>query len=268
MRRPAIDTVQQPWDFSGRAAVITGAASGIGRATAIMLAQAGADVVIGDTNEEGLEETARAIDSANGRGISVKTDVTDSAQVSKLVQTAVDEFGKLDFMGNIAGILVTGLVSELAEADLDRAFAVNMKGVFFGCQAALRVMMPRRSGAIVNIASGVLDMAQGAAGSAPYSMSKAAVAMLSRVAATEAAPFGIRVNTISPGWVESAFTQGHLQTEDERTANRERARGMSPLGLTGIPEHIAQTFLYLVSDAAAYMTGQTLRPNGGATMPW
>ena len=111
-------------------------------------------------------------------------------------------------------------------------------------------------------------MAQGAPGSAPYSISKAAVAMLSKVVAVEAARHGIRVNTISPGWVESDFTVGRLDSEEERDESRERARRMNPLRMLGTPQHIAHTILYLVSDASEYVTGQTIHPNGGATMPW
>lgn len=261
-------SVESLLDMSGKVAVVTGAASGMGRATTIALAQAGADVVIGDIDVAGMTETAAEASRSGRRVIAVETDVTSREQVFRLVETASEEFGQLDIMANIAGILVLGKVVDLEESAMDRALDVNFKGVLFGCQAALQVMIPQGSGNIVNIASGVLDMAQGAPGSAPYSVSKAAVAMLTKVVAVEAAPHGIRVNTVSPGWVESAFTMGRLDSEEERAESRERARRMNPLRMTGTPEHVAHAILYLVSDAAAYVTGQTLHPNGGATMPW
>lgn len=256
------------FDLPGRVAVVTGAASGMGRATSIALAQAGADVVMGDIDADGMSETAAEAGATGRRIFAVPTDVTDREQVFALVATARRECGRLDVMANIAGILVMGKVADLDEADFDRAMAVNFKSVLYGCQAALGVMVPQGSGNIVNIASGVLDMAQGAPGSAPYSISKAAVAMLTKIVAVEAAPHGIRVNTISPGWVESAFTIGRVEGDEAREEARQRARRMNPMRMTGTPEHIAHTILYLVSDAAEYVTGQTIHPNGGATMPW
>lgn len=260
--------IAELFDLSGKVAVVTGAASGMGRATTIMLAEAGADVVAGDINTDGLEETVAEAAQSGRRVIAVETDVTARDQVFRLVETGSRDLGRVDIMCNIAGILVMGRVAELDEATVDRALAVNFKSVLFGCQAALEAMTPQGSGNIVNIASGVLDMAQGAPGSAPYSVSKAAVAMLSKVVAVEAARYGIRVNTISPGWVESDFTMGRLETDEEREQSRDSARRMNPMRMLGAPEHVAHTVLYLVSDASEYVTGQTIHPNGGATMPW
>jgi NAD(P)-dependent dehydrogenase (short-subunit alcohol dehydrogenase family) len=260
---------QQLFDLSGRTAAITGAASGMGRATAHLLSDAGANVVLGDINPEGLAETVRTVEDKGGSVSSIVTDVTKQADLDALVAKAVDDFGRLDIMGNIAGLKVkTGnFVVDTPEEDLDFVMNVNFKGVWYGSQAALKVMIPQRSGAIVSIASSVIDMA-GAPKSSTYSVSKAAVAMLTKVLATEAAPHGIRVNAVSPGWVASGFTRENVDTQEEWAALQDQVRGANPLQVLGQPEHIAQTILFLVSDAAEYVTGQNVRANGGTFMPW
>ena len=217
---------QQLFDLSGRTAVLTGAASGMGRATAYLLSDAGANVVLGDINAEGLAETARTVEDKGGRVSSIVTDVTKQADVDALIARAVDDFGRLDIMGNIAGLKVkkNNFVVDTPEEDLDFVMNVNFKGVWYGSQAALRAMIPQKSGSIISIASSVIDM-PGAPKSSTYSVSKAAVAMLTKVLATEAAPHGIRVNAVSPGWVRSGFTRENVETEEEWEALQESVRG-------------------------------------------
>jgi 3-oxoacyl-[acyl-carrier protein] reductase len=241
----------------GRVVVITGGASGIGRATAIAFADAGASVVVGDVDEAGLEETARLANATP-----VPTDVTSSASVDALVAGAVAQHGRIDVMANIAGIIATTPLVELTEDELDRVLAVNLKGVVFGTQAALRTM--REGGCIVNMTSTAIDQASPTLGA--YAMSKAAVAMLTKTAAVEGGKLGIRVNAVAPGFVLTPMTG---RGGPERTqAMLEMMSKRSPIGATGVPEDIAAAVLYLASDAARYVTGQVLRVNGGTSMPW
>ena len=200
-------------------------------------------------------------------------DVRDAAALRETVSSAADRMGRLDALCNVAGVAGNGLsVAELDEAELDRMISVNLKGVFFGCQAALAVMSTQGYGAIVNMASSAIDVPT--AGLAPYTMTKAAVAALTRVLAVEAGPLGIRVNAVAPGWVATPLARARMTDpdgivdEEAVTAMRTAMRALSPLGRTGETDDVAYTFLYLVSEASAFVTGQTLRPNGGASMPW
>jgi 3-oxoacyl-[acyl-carrier protein] reductase len=245
--------------MEGKVAVVTGGASGIGRATAVQLAEAGAAVVVGDVDEAGLDATVAL---CSGRALAVPTDVTSSASVDALVAAAIGRFRRLDVMANIAGIIALAPLAELTEDDLDRVMAVNLKGVLFGTQAALRNM--RDGGSIVNMTSTAIDQASPAL--AAYAMSKAAVAMLTKTAAVEGGKLGIRVNAVAPGFVLSPMTErgGPEQT----AAMLEMMRKRSPIRATGVPEDIAAAVVYLASDAARYVTGQVLRVNGGTSMPW
>ena len=180
------------------------------------------------------------------------------------VDQAVSHYGRLDVMANVAGIMgAGGPITSIEEAALDRVLAVNLKGVFFGVQAALRVMGEQGSGSIINIASAAIDAAP--ANLAAYSMAKAGVAILTRAAAQEGGPLGVRVNCVAPGFVVTPMTQ---RGTPERMAEVEAAmRRRSVLGLVGEPEDIANAVLYLASDASRFVTGQILRPNGGVAMP-
>jgi 3-oxoacyl-[acyl-carrier protein] reductase len=251
--------VSSPFDLDGRVAVVTGAASGIGRATAVALADAGASVVLGDRDEAGLAETAALVPKA----AVVLTDVTRAEDVEALVAAASSQFGRIDVMANIAGIMSDGAIVDLAESELDRVLAVNLKGVFFGCQSALRAMAGT-GGSIINMSSTAID--QPAPGIAAYAMSKAAVAMLTRTAAMEGGRSGIRVNAIAPGYVATPMTQ--RVGEERARMMREVMRKRSPLRALGEPEDIAWTVRFLASDASRFVTGQILRTNGGTSMPW
>jgi 3-oxoacyl-[acyl-carrier protein] reductase len=265
--------VAKLFDQRGRVACLTGAASGIGRATAEWLARAGASLVLGDVDERGLAETAARVQREGGKVAVQRADVRREAEVEALVERAVREFGRIDVMGNIAGIPQQSLIVDTTETELDEVLAVNLKGVFFGVKAALRRMIPQRSGSIVNISSGVID-AGGVETWACYGMSKAAVAMLTKTAAREGAAAGVRVNAIAPGFILTAFTERHWRglsgdaQEQRKQAVLGAAAAQAPLGRTGTADDIAQAFLYLVSDASSFVTGQILRPNGGVAMPW
>jgi 3-oxoacyl-[acyl-carrier protein] reductase len=257
------------WSLVGRVAIVTGAGSGIGRASAVVLAEAGALVVCADVNGEGSAHTAKL---AGEGAVGTTLDVTDRAAVHELVASTHAEHGRLDIVCNIAGIISSSDIIDLAEAEFDRIIAVNLKGVLFGAQAAAKVMAEAGRGSIVNMSSGAIDAP--AAGLGAYAMSKAAIAQLTKTLAAEVGPRGVRVNAIAPGLVETAITERHYSKPDgsidaeRREATLAGMRAQSPLGIVGESVDIAYAVHYLVSDAARFVTGQIIRPNGGAMMPW
>jgi 3-oxoacyl-[acyl-carrier protein] reductase len=267
-----VTRVQDLFDLSGRVAVLTGVASGIGKASALMLSAAGATIVGGDIDEAGAQATADEVKSEGGEAVVQRVDVTKRADVDALVDRAQADFGRVDIMGNIAGIPHNKMVADCSDEEFERILAINLKSVFYGCQAAIRHMVPQGSGNIVNISSGAIDTP--APTLACYGMTKAAVAMLTKTLATEVGRNGIRVNAIAPGMILTNFSRHNFVDADGNVVAEKleqyhkRAGAMAPLGRAGEAEDVARTFLYLVSDAAAFVTGQIERPNGGVSMPW
>ncbi|MGW1776388.1 SDR family NAD(P)-dependent oxidoreductase [Streptomyces sp. NPDC002104] len=249
------------YELTGRTALITGAASGIGRATAVLLAESGAAVHCADRDPQGLEETVELITKAGGRATAHPLDVTDRAAI----KAAIAQAGPLDITAAIAGIMHSSSVLETSDEDLDRILDINFKGVLRTCQEAARAMIAAgRPGSIITMASGAVDAAQ--PGLLCYSAAKAAVVQLTKTLATEAGPHGIRVNAVAPGWIRTPMTGRHSPEVQEQT--EAMMTRMAPLRRVGEPEDIAQAVLYLASDASSFMTGQILRPNGGVSMPW
>ncbi|HXY95288.1 MAG TPA: SDR family NAD(P)-dependent oxidoreductase [Acidimicrobiia bacterium] len=259
------------FDLDGRVAVITGAGSGIGEASARMLAAVGAELVCADLDLDAAERVADAIRDDGGRARAARCDVSVRDEVDDLVERVFADLGHVDVMGNIAGIMHESLVVDTKEDDLDRVLGINLKGVFFGCQAAARVMIEQGSGSIINMSSGAIDVA--APNIVCYAMAKAAVAQLTKTLAVEVGPLGVRVNAIAPGFIITGMTGRHWRrpdgTIDEDLLEQVTApmRERSTLGRVGNPDDIAYAVLYLASDAADFMTGQILRPNGGVAMP-
>ena len=256
----------EAFDLTDRVAVVTGAASGIGRASAERMAEAGATVVCADRDADGATLTVERIQGAGGNADMANVDVSDDEAVDALVTGAVERHGRLDVMANVAGIIQRSTVLETSEEELDRVLAINLKGVFFGCQSAGRVMAEQGSGSIINMASAAVD--QPAPGLVCYGMAKAALVQLTKVLATEVGPQGVRVNAVAPGFIDTNMTLGSIPDEETKAALADRMSRGTPLKAVGEPDDIAYAVLYLASDASKFMTGQILRPTGGVAMPW
>ncbi|MFF4575218.1 SDR family NAD(P)-dependent oxidoreductase [Streptomyces sp. NPDC001410] len=249
------------YDLTGRTAFVTGAAGGIGRASAVLLASAGATVHCADLDTDGLHGTAKLIEDRGGAARTHVVDVTDRTALAAAVRSC----GHLDVMAAIAGIMHSSPVLETRDEDLDRVLSVNFKGVLYACQEAARLMLAHDTrGSIVTMASGAVDT--GGPGLLCYGAAKAAVVQLTKTLATEVGRHGIRVNAVAPGWIRTPMTDRHDREAQAHTESL-MAR-MSPLGRVGEPDDVAHTVLYLASDASAFTTGQILRPNGGVAMPW
>ena len=250
-------------------ALVTGAASGIGRATAVLLAREGALVGLGDLNEAGVQTACGEIVSAGGQAVGFALDVTSAADWDRVVNDLTSRWGRLDVLVNNAGISVAAPITGMRLDEWRKVMAVNLDGVFLGTQRAIRAMRQSGGGSIVNVASA--SGIKASAGASAYATSKAAVRMFSRAAALEAAPDRIRINTVSPGgvttpmWEEMEFWQTlKEQTGSADGAWRILAEGV-PLRRFAEPEEIAQAILYLASDESRFVTAADLVVDGGFT---
>ena len=244
--------------LNGQVAVVTGASRGIGRAIALKLAEAGASVVVTATTQQGAEKTAAEITAAGGKALAVKVDVSVAAEVEGLFKEAVGAFGKLDILVNNAGITKDGLLLRMKEADWDAVLDVNLKGSFNCTREAAKVMSKARYGRIVNVSSVVGEM--GNPGQANYCASKAGMIGLTKSVAKELARRNVTVNAVTPGFIETDMT-----SELSEKA-KESLQEQIPMGRLGSADDIAGAVLFLVSDAAGYITGHVLSVNGGMYM--
>lgn len=249
--------------LAGRVAIVTGSGQGIGRGIALELAREGADVVVADLNTATTRAVAGEIDALGRRGLPVSVDVAVRSQVEAMVARTLQWMGKLDIMVNNAGIVHVKPFLEITEQEWDQVFAVNVKGVFFGTQAAAREMIKQRDGRIINTASVAGKF--GRPMLMAYAASKAAVISITRSAALALAPYQIKVNALCPGVVDTP--QWEKSRTDLRAYGDEgKAIPLSPLGRLGQPEDIAKVAAFLASDGAAYMTGQAINVSGGTCM--
>jgi 3-oxoacyl-[acyl-carrier protein] reductase len=245
-------------NLDGRTAIITGAGQGIGRAVALRLASSGVGVLLADINLETVRTVEQEISGDGGRAVSVQADISDAAGAEAVVKLAVESFGGLDILVNNAGITRDGLLLRLKPEDLDQVLSVNLKGAFYTCRAASRVMMKARSGSIINMSSIIGLM--GNVGQTTYAASKAGLIGLTKSLARELASRGVRVNAVAPGFIETAMTEA--LPEETR---QEMLAGI-PLARFGKPEDVADLVHFLASDNSGYITGQVVVVDGGMLM--
>ena len=243
--------------FIGKIAVVTGAGAGIGRAIALRLAGAGATVAVLDKDEQQARQTLEAITQAGGTGCSWSADVGNGPAVTNIIQEIAVTFGRVDILVNNAGIYPVAPIDELSDELLDKVFAVNLRGALYCLREAGRQM--QGGGVIINISS-IDSLRPSAPGLGAYGASKAALNALTRSAAVEYGPRGIRVNAILPGVI---VTEGTSIMPDEA---RQFYASRTPLGRNGVPDDIAGAVLLLASPLACFVTGQTLIVDGGFTI--
>ncbi len=253
--------------LADRVAVVTGAARGIGRATALALGKSGAHVVAIDLDEAAVKPTADAVSALGRKGLALGADVGDLRSIDGMVRRIVDSFGRIDVLVNNAGVTRRAYVMDLTEEDWDRIMRVNGKGVFFCLQRVAREMIPRRSGVIVNIAS-IAGKGYAGASNVIYAGSKGAVISMTRMAALQLAPHNINVNAICPGTTVTALSDANLRTRaaDEGVTVEEMARRRNaaiPLGRANEPEDIAALSVFLATPGARNITGQSFNVDGG-----
>jgi len=244
--------------LAGKVALVTGAAQGIGKAVALLLARNGADMVVSDINLEKAEETAKEVQTLGRKALAIKVDVAKLGDVEKMVEGILAQFGKVDILVNNAGIARDKLILRMTEEDWDAVLNINLKGTFNCTKAVVRHMSKQKSGKIVNIASVVGEM--GNAGQGNYAASKAGVIGFTKTIAREFAQRGINVNAIAPGYIETPMTDAL----PEKT--KEELKRLIPMDRLGKPDDVAEAVLFLVSDSANYITGQVLNVNGGIYM--
>lgn len=245
-----------------KVAIVTGAASGIGRATAALFAREGARVVLADVDERAGAAACEAIRDAGGAAKFVRTDVAREAEVAALVGAAEETYGGLHTIFNNAGIEQPFTPSaEVTEALFDRVVGVNLKGTFFGCKHAAPALLRAGGGTIVNNSS--VSAFANVGGNVSYASSKGAVMSLTRVLALEYADRNIRVNAICPGVVDTGMNRRNLERADDPDEVRARWMSVTPLGRMGTPEEIARTVLYLASGQSSFTTGIGLLIDGG-----
>ncbi len=254
------------YKFDGKAALVTGAASGIGRAIAVRLAQEGCDVALADLDKAGMDETAAMVEREGRRSRISVTDVGDYAQVTAAVEDAIGALGKIDFLYNNAGIVRVGTIAEMSLEDWRLCYRINVDGVFHGCKAVVPHMVARGSGRIINTASWFGKTGKASYGA--YCSSKFAVIGITQTLAAELAPHKINVNAVCPGTIvetrmrdeadKKSIEQG-LKTAKERESS-------IPLGRVGLPLDIARVAVFLASEESSYMTGQAINVTGGLWM--
>lgn len=245
------------FDLGGKVALISGASRGIGRAIALALAEAGADVALAARSVEALENVADEARAFERRAVVIPTDVAQVDQVRAMVARTVETLGRIDVLVNAAGVGARKPTIDLTEADFDYVYDANIKAVTFACAAAGRYFVEQRSGKIINIAS--LTTTIGLPGRALYGPTKGAVGQLTRALAVEWGPYGVCVNAIAPGWIDTQLARPVLVDPKFRADIVKR----TPLGRVGEPEDLGGAAVFLASSASDFVTGQILYVDGG-----
>lgn len=247
-------------DLTGKVALVTGASSGIGKATALLLAQSGAKVVVAARRQAEGEETVQEIKNAGGTAIFVKTDVAKLADQEALVAATLETYGRLDIAFNNAGTAAFGPLHEQTEDEWNRQIGINLDSAFFALKTQVPALLTSGGGSIVFNATVVAEV--GMAGAAIYAASKGGVVPLARAAAVEYAPQGIRINVVNPGPVATPMAKAGFGSQDAFT---EFMAPKLPLGRVGQSEEIARAVVFLASDEASFIIGQSLNVDGGYT---
>jgi 3-oxoacyl-[acyl-carrier protein] reductase len=246
--------------LAGKVSIVTGAGSGMGAAAARALAREGASVVAADLNVGAAEAIAAEVTSAGGEALAVEVDVSRAADVRRMVDATTNRFGTVDVLACIAGVLRTSRIDQIAEAEWDLVLDVNLKGVFLCAQAVLPVMKAQRAGKIVILAS-LAGRATSTLGGAHYTASKAGMLGLTRAAAKELGKYGVTVNAVCPGMIDTELT--HENASDELLA---RLAAGYPVPRVGTAREVADLICFAASEAAGYVTGASLDINGGDLM--
>ncbi|MBI4320258.1 MAG: SDR family oxidoreductase [Chloroflexi bacterium] len=244
--------------LSGKVAVITGAAGGIGAATARLFAHEGAKLSILDLDEDRLGGVAAELETVGAKVVHMVTDVTDSKSVQKLVDVTLDRFGRIDILLNIAGLTRDCMSWKMTDDQWNLCLDVNLRGTFNCCRAVLPIMRSQGYGKIVNTSS---VSSLGNIGQVNYAAAKAGVSAMTKTLALEVAKFGINVNCVAPGFIDTMMTQAMRQDVLKRVVEEK-----VPLGRMGRPEEVGKLYLYLVSDDASFMTGQVVFLDGGISV--
>jgi NAD(P)-dependent dehydrogenase (short-subunit alcohol dehydrogenase family) len=252
--------------LANKVALVTGAGTGIGRATVMLFAQEGARVVAQDVNADTAQETVQLIKQAGGEAVSMGGDVTFSAEAETIVKKAVDTYGRLDVLFNNAGIWRGGTILDISEEDWDRTMSVNVKGIYLVSRYAVQQMMRQESGSIINAAS--VAALRGSPMSAAYHASKGAVLLLTKCMAVDFGRYGIRVNCICPGIIDTQMadqllTYRSLGDDDRKQALLETYEARHPVGRFGQPGEVAKVVLFLASDESSFVTGAAWSVDGG-----
>jgi sorbose reductase len=253
-------SIEKIFDIKGRKALVTGAGRGIGKVLALTLAEAGCDVALFGLHHKNLEEVAALVSKSGVRSLVLEGDVSRKSDVQKAFSAVAKGFGRLDISVNNAGISMQTPVEEMPEPDWDRIMDINMKGVFLCSQEAAYLMIPRKSGSIINIGSISARTVNVPQKQAVYNTSKAGVVMLTQAMAVEWAPYGIRVNSISPGYMKTEMTLSSMSKLFPAWES------LTPLGRLGEPEELRGALIYLASDASSYTIGHDLVVDGGYTI--
>jgi 3-oxoacyl-[acyl-carrier protein] reductase len=254
--------ISEQLDFTGRVAIVTGGATGIGYATAMQLARLGSSVVIASRTVDELQRAAEKISEESGaRCLAVPTDVKVEEQCIRLVERTIQEFSRIDILINNAGGTRMGPLEGIPTKGWDSIFELNVRSAYFCTREAGKHMIAQKSGAIVNISSGA--GINGVKGGAHYSSAKAALQMFTKVTAAEWAKYGIRANCVAAGAIASPRAVAAWETAGTKA---QIMGGSIPLGRTGTPDEMANMIVFFASDAASYITGQTIGVDGGPTL--
>ncbi|BCL71131.1 short-chain dehydrogenase [Vibrio nigripulchritudo] len=248
--------------LKGKVAVVTGAADGIGQVIAETMAKEGASVVLADIQEEKGQQASQSIAESGGKALFIKTDVSQEKDMQALLEQTVQRYGKLDILVNNAAVAIGGMpINEMTEEQWQKIIAVNFSSVFRGCKFAIPHMIKNGSGSIINMASAQAH--NGLQGWSAYAGIKGGVIAMSKQLAVEFGPNNIRVNTISPGTISTPMVEKVIRESEDGESIMRSFVDMHPIGRIGKPEEVAETAVYLASDASGFTTGTDIRVDGG-----